>query len=293
MLWTTGHEELAPWFTGASIFFFILSLISFFWPLIKKTLKKWLDISVASDGNQLHPDWTLGELFFHISPDVTNAVTKMWLHVGAEVLDKLSLGQLHSWGREMDKHRNRSPMKPIDKEYWHDAEFTYMFFTESQQNMEHARNKKTGIAYADIKVNKAQAIAIKWSEYLEQYVSMQMAAQDVYVRAKEKDHIWYHVANGRAKSDKTGLDRDDILLNCIANLIAGKIDLYGMTDLLTKRELIKEAKENNTAFKNKATTFRILLDEHKRVWVDLAVKLKDLAKVIEYIDNGLTSTDRI
>jgi hypothetical protein len=108
------------------------------------------------------PDWTIRELFFYLSPNVTDAKSKMWQKVGSEVRDKFSLGILQCWGREMGANRRRSPIKPIEKSYWHNAEFIYWFFDEKNRQSDHVRNERLGISYADLQVNKAEALAIKW-----------------------------------------------------------------------------------------------------------------------------------
>jgi hypothetical protein len=101
------------------------------------------------------PDWKIRELFHHIQPDGLLENNK-WQEVGADVLDKLASGQLMAWGRRV---RSR-PLQHIGTMFWADANFTFWFLAEGQDDSEHAKSHSLIVAdeaYSDIRVNKAQA----------------------------------------------------------------------------------------------------------------------------------------
>jgi hypothetical protein len=111
------------------------------------------------------PNWTISELFHFIKPQglLDNS---SWLTVGGDILDKLSTGQIRAWGRLVTVSQNhRSPLTPIDSEYWAAARFTYTFLAPDSRYDLHAYDADilgVGRRFNDIQVNKASALRI-WS----------------------------------------------------------------------------------------------------------------------------------
>jgi len=114
----------------------------------------------------LIPDWTIGALFHHLDPRIGDRqIDKpIWENVGCEVLDKLATGQVMAWGR-LDNDGDIRPMRPIRREYWEDAEWTYFFVDNQPREAElvHCKwpwFKKQVEEYRDVRFNKQQAMAI-------------------------------------------------------------------------------------------------------------------------------------
>lgn len=107
------------------------------------------------------PDWTIRELFFHIRPDVLDG--KDGVAVGSEVMDAFSLGRLRCWGREIDQRRRRLPQAEIPTSYWRHADFTYWFLKDGDgvsTQVTGTGSPISGPEYTDLRVNKAEALAI-------------------------------------------------------------------------------------------------------------------------------------
>jgi hypothetical protein len=79
----------------------------------------------------LIPDLSIRELFFYIDPDCLGDQGRKATRIGADLLDKLSTGQLVAWGREAD--HGASPLTEIGKGYWAKAHLTYWYFDEGFQ----------------------------------------------------------------------------------------------------------------------------------------------------------------
>ena len=113
------------------------------------------------------PNFPINELFLHIDPNVlgrNNNVNTFDL-IGDDLRDKLALGQLKIWGRPCisSLHGGRHTLREIDPKYWNFAHFTYIFFDDTAPKdephtyVDHGHNE---IAYTDLQVNRAEAMAI-------------------------------------------------------------------------------------------------------------------------------------
>jgi hypothetical protein len=118
-------------------------------------------------GTVLRPDWSIGALFRHIQPDITDASEKRLKEaVGQDVIDRFSTGQLKVWGRLIEwGTQRRLSLTEISTENWQRAQFTYWFLTdEDGQAMDVACYRSSPgsapLQYADLRVNRAQALTI-------------------------------------------------------------------------------------------------------------------------------------
>jgi hypothetical protein len=121
-------------------------------------------------GTSANPYWSIRDLFGHVRPDYPlvasktvgvatfDDIDKRWLPVGDQVMKQLSLGRLHAIGREF-KGLRLSHAGPIPPDFWRTAKFTYWFLDRIGTGILHAKNA-SGEEYADIEVNRAEALAI-------------------------------------------------------------------------------------------------------------------------------------
>lgn len=239
-------------------------------------------ISVKND-NQ--PDLLINELFRELSSDVLDAESKMWQQVGREIRDKLSLGEIHSWGREVGSGRQRAALAPIEDKYWKDAEFTYLFFPEGREQLTHVRNPKSGVEYADLRFRQAEIKSVKWPEFVtndKKFVRLQLGAQDVYVHAKELDHYWCHCAHDLIKNTFYGVDEQDRLLNVTARLMATQFHVYGKPPLATERERIEVKDELGACFFDYARKYSC----GGVTWTDPEISLAELNSIMKWLERG-------
>jgi hypothetical protein len=124
----------------------------------------------AGPATAIGPDWPIRELFGHLRADIPlkasstvgvatfDDLDERWLPVGNEVIKQLSLGRLHAIGRGFKgiKLLHASPIRP---DFWQTAKFTYWFLDRLGTGILHAKNA-SGEEYADIEVNRAEALAI-------------------------------------------------------------------------------------------------------------------------------------
>jgi hypothetical protein len=111
------------------------------------------------------PDWSIQELFYYLRPNLSpNGPTALWDEVGGDVLDKLSSGQLHAWGREIVRGATTTfhSLAPIDRAYWRVARFTYAFLLDEHERDVHAKQhaQSTLPDYADLRVNRENAVKL-------------------------------------------------------------------------------------------------------------------------------------
>jgi|SRR5271157_3922228 len=111
------------------------------------------------------PDWSMQDLFRYLRPSVSpTGPTALWEEVGGDVLDKLSSGQLHAWGREIvrDATTTLRSLAPIDSAYWRTAQFTYAFLLDEHERDVHARQDAPSRLpdYADLRINRENAVKI-------------------------------------------------------------------------------------------------------------------------------------
>jgi hypothetical protein len=111
------------------------------------------------------PDWSIQQLFYYLRPNISpNGPTALWDEVGGDVLDKLSSGQLHAWGREIVRGATTTflSLAAIDRTYWRRARFTYAFLLEEHERDVHATQHAPSALpdYADLQVNRENAVKL-------------------------------------------------------------------------------------------------------------------------------------
>ncbi len=117
------------------------------------------------------PNFSIRDLFFHIDPGVLDDDNAdRGFQIGNEIRNKAALGQLKTWGRPLPHEgsienlfrESHVPLEPIDESYWRKADFSYRFFTEHQQHVQHTYPDHGSRlpALADLQVNKSEALKI-------------------------------------------------------------------------------------------------------------------------------------
>jgi hypothetical protein len=108
------------------------------------------------------PDWPIFDLFHHIEVlEFENWAKSPISTIRAKVRTRLSTGELVAWGRQIE-----GSLAEIPQVFWKDANFMYWRGDGGLNGAakDHARPvaavARTGIQYADIRVNKAQALRI-------------------------------------------------------------------------------------------------------------------------------------
>jgi hypothetical protein len=107
-------------------------------------------------------EWTISELFFHICPDLErdkeNAALRR--NTAKAVLDELSSGTIKMRGRKIDRPATkRLPLAWIEADYWPHVLLTY-WFLDREESVLDARNEKTGVEYADLRIDRAAALKV-------------------------------------------------------------------------------------------------------------------------------------
>lgn len=133
--------------------------------------------AAAADASpqRMRPDWPIRDLFFHIRPDVTmdDGDLKPWREVAREIKQAHGEGDLVIWATPMPEDHleemhfpdDRKPARKLRTDYFQEADFTYVFFDDSEAARFKAHceiepfNRKDE-SYCDLKVNKAQALAL-------------------------------------------------------------------------------------------------------------------------------------
>ena len=111
------------------------------------------------------PNWSIHELFYYLRPNLSpNGPPALWDEVGGDVLDKLSSGQLHAWGREIVRGPTTTlhSLALIDRTYWRAARFTYAFLLDEHERDVHATQHALSTLpdYADLWVNREDAVKL-------------------------------------------------------------------------------------------------------------------------------------
>jgi hypothetical protein len=110
------------------------------------------------------PDMSIHEVFFHVRPGLLEEPQEhRWQKVGRDIRDKLAIGELASWGREIDsKNKTHSALVEIPSRYWVKADFVYFFLDKTngpdQPHSYTPGNSPTCNDYADIRFNRAQVV---------------------------------------------------------------------------------------------------------------------------------------
>jgi hypothetical protein len=107
-----------------------------------------------------YPDWGIRGLFFHIRPDlIDDPDKKRWESVRRQVMDHFSTGRLSVWGRPLAGTQRGSLKRMEEPSFWDHARFTYWFLKDDGAQNSHVAS--AGFPdYADLKVNRAEALAI-------------------------------------------------------------------------------------------------------------------------------------
>jgi hypothetical protein len=126
------------------------------------------EIAALKTPSEPFPDWKIRELFYHIRPDDILDNTN-WQKVGADVLDRLSTGQIKAWGR-LTGGVFRHPLQEIATSFWNNARFTYTFLMDDSNSdgddASHAYHTDLlgkVISYSDIRFNKANVTRV-WTK---------------------------------------------------------------------------------------------------------------------------------
>lgn len=111
------------------------------------------------------PDWLTHELFYYLRPNISpNSTSTLWDEVGSDVLDKLSSGQLHAWGREVVRGATTTflSLTPIDRAYWRAARFNYVFLLDDHERDVHVTQHLPSNLpnYADLRINREDAVRL-------------------------------------------------------------------------------------------------------------------------------------
>ncbi len=111
------------------------------------------------------PDWSIRELFYYLRPNIDpNGPSTVWDEVGSDVVDKLSLGQFHAWGREIVRRPTTIflSLALIDRVYWLRARFTYAFLLEGHERDLHVTQHVPSNLpdYGDLRVNREEAVKL-------------------------------------------------------------------------------------------------------------------------------------
>jgi hypothetical protein len=123
--------------------------------------------TAMSGANPLVPDWHLRELFAHLSPGILSSKDRRTFDsVAAEITDKLSTGQIISWGRAI--HRSRTlPLFLIPEDYWLHAKLNIWLLDDDGGNILQAApvdvSAPNKTQYSEILINQAQALA-EWPD---------------------------------------------------------------------------------------------------------------------------------
>ena len=173
-------------------------------PSIKVTpIKNFSDqrIVVPSTDETPTPNWPIRELFFNLRPSLRDGKDIDYEATSLEIKDKLSTGQLKSWGR-LDPHfGNRQPLSEIDRTYWQHAEFTYFFLVDDKehQRVVHAtpdiHSSHMGLPeYRDLQVNSSQALKI-WPIEKQQYSGFPVGSLSFADLGQNMIDIGYQINN--------------------------------------------------------------------------------------------------
>ena len=136
--------------------------LDYFWTGSERRIAKSLD-----DFHKPYPDWSIRDLFIHIDPHVLDIEGRIKT-VGRDILDKFCTGSMTCYGRPLPRENNfvesftfdGSSLKPIPREHWDGAQFTYRFFDEHASDVPHtspAYGSSTP-RYADLNVKRADAL---------------------------------------------------------------------------------------------------------------------------------------
>jgi hypothetical protein len=144
---------------SAGVLFALLEVLIFFPYRLWKSNKA--EIAALKTPGVPFPDWRIRELFYFIRPDGI-LDDNNWETVGADVLDKLSTGQITAWGR-LKGGPLRRPLQRLDVSFWNNARFTYTFLADDKDDdSTHAyyADLTQEHRYSDIQFNKAHAMRI-------------------------------------------------------------------------------------------------------------------------------------
>ena len=198
-----------------------------------------------------------------------------WHAIGDVVLKPLSLGRLHSFGRQMAHNGKRLQAAPIPPEFWREAKLTF-WFLDAGPSVADASNGNDW--YSEIEVDRAEAVAI-WPNGVE--ISLLDAARQIYEAVKDRP---IGILIGGVNEDA------DDMLTWICNEVAmyrnGKeplVKLCGNKPPSRVREEIYTAPLTNYDFVVEGMA--ILLKERygKLYWENLTVIAADIDRAIQVL----------
>jgi hypothetical protein len=191
------------------------------------------------------PDWPIHNLFFHVHPKILDQPhLSYWEVIGRRLLDQLSIGRLRSWGRPYQGSREEterhSTLVEIPQDYWaKGGDFSYMFFAEQFAAHTNPPDNSGWPEYADVQLNKAQALNIAWPTLsTPQTISLMKAATDLY--AQTRGTVAATVAEGQGAPDDT--------VKWYCHAIWARTQLFGCREPDTKLEEIPHIRRSNYSF---------------------------------------------
>lgn len=123
---------------------------------------------IRSHYGKPHPDIPIRDLFFQLDPTLLDDETRPdspWEIIGQDIIDRLSTGQIHAWGREMNPQQRTkpAPLVPIPQDRWARAEFSYFFIAEDHSKVMHVEcaRPERGSApwqYSDLHFNRYETL---------------------------------------------------------------------------------------------------------------------------------------
>lgn len=230
------------------------------------------------------PDWSIHDLFFHIRPHLLeNHKEERWVKVGNDIRDKFSTGQLSVWGRKIDRKFSGGigSLVIIDHSYWAAAEFVFLFLQEGRKRDDrHAWGtfQNRGEDYADLHVNKAQALAI-WPESVVDPVTPEFTPLADAMRQVHEQFLGTKVAVfARAGT----ANPDDVLAWYALHVQSKGISIYGKRPPSRIYEEVHSVEFPGLEFKNGLSQIRKRFEDKAR-YVDCAIKTEDIPRCIEVV----------
>lgn len=98
-------------------------------------------------------DVAVEDVFYWINPCLYEE--EAWEEIGADLVDKLHLGQLRAYGRAL-KDGRPGVLTEIPRHQWEWLTFSYLFFMPDAGNAPHTYHRGNGTEFTDLRFNDAQ-----------------------------------------------------------------------------------------------------------------------------------------
>lgn len=122
-------------------------------------------------------------------------------------------------------------------------------------------------------------------------VSMTEAATKAYEEARKVGSMWAYIAESNVPKGADLKTAEEVILKTMANLVAGKIPVYGVRPPSRLLELV-DTNDQMKEFSNKASEYRKLFGG-RILYTNLQVKKADIEKVQNYLRGSLKANDPI